>query len=209
MKEDKRKKSREKGSWEAARKEFEETWIRELGFGFATFDWEVDRRIPEPPGANSAVTNARTSFRTIMTFLKLRLKKSRIISTDGKTTKTHDFTPQNSADIEAGNNLLGEILFRVLSADDEDFEDYFKEIVRLRRNLDKGNQLPMKMAFFKCAWELKKLKGTDPTRAEVWDVFYNTTKHRPSDGSSLVREAKLDFLKETRGRPKKTRDSTY
>jgi hypothetical protein len=198
-----------KGSWEEAAAEYRRCWMEQFGVGFFSFDSPDDKRIEEPVG-NTAVQNARTSFRTLLTLAFRGSLDHQVIypfDLEKPPYTVPQFRPKSPEDAAAGSGLLAEFILQFFSTDGD---DYFAELLRLRKKLPDLSEsrtgidsLPMKMALYCCARDLAKEKGSDPTRAEVIDRLDQTTKHRPHDPGSLFDGAKLAFLKDNRGRPKK------
>ena len=202
MKPKARTKEEGNGSWEAALAEYQETFVRELGgVGFLTFDWADEKRFEDAPTDCKSIQNARTSFRTLMTFASRKRIAYGAILTPGKPAKASlRFDPKDAEEDDAGRGLIAELIFRLVTTD----EKYFEELIRLKKAFDaKGSveKLPMKCALFVVARDLAERLQRDPTKEEVLNEFYQRTKHRPLDPYNLFREAKLGFLKVKRGRP--------
>jgi hypothetical protein len=203
----------DKGSWEAALAEFQDSFLRESGgIGYFTHDSDLaqdrDRDQHDAPTESESVRDARWVFRTLMTFCTRKLIATGPILIAGESKPSRGwvkFDPKQQEDIEAAKLLLGSLILRFAKGD----EDFFTEIVRLKKAFDSmgknRDELSAKSALYLVANDLRRELGRDPTRPEVIDRLDNTTKHRVSDGSSLFRSAKLGFLKDGRGRPKKYR----
>lgn len=203
MSEGARMDGKDKGSWEAAFEEYQETWLRSTGgVGFFTFGSSVE--CEDAPTECSSVKNARITFRTLMTFAtRKRISYGAIIERDKPPMASLRFAPQDWEEEDAGRGVIAELIFRLAHTD----EKYFAEIVRLKKAFDSiglnRNEVTAKSALYLIARDLLAELGRDPTRDEVYKRLCDTTNHRPSDMSSLFRESKLAFLKERRGRPPK------
>jgi hypothetical protein len=201
--------SKGKGSWQDAEAEYQRGWFEKFGLGFFTFDTPDEKRFEEPDG-DECLRNARTSFRTAFTLLFRGCLQFQTVypNEPGQEPRALlEFRPSRIEDAAAANGLLAEFLFRLSKGD----ERYFSELLRLRRKMPdpvKGDKigidsLPSKMALYILAVELKRELRRNPTRAEVLERMDQTTKHRRSDTGDLFDKAKLGFLKDNRGRPKK------
>ena len=194
-----------KGSWAEAEQAYRKWWLGKVRVGFFTFDCDEQERTDDLPTDREAVVNARTSFRTIMTFLKRRrLQWNRVFSKHGEHVQ-YFFDATNQEDAHFGNQLLAQILYRFAMDDDE----YFEELDRLRKAFRNSpaaslETMPAKFALYRCALDLQRELGEDPIREAVMERLRETTRHRPSDQSSLFRDAKLAFLAASLGRPKKS-----
>ena len=206
MSEGRKTDGKDKGSWEVAFEEYQETWLRDTGgVGFFTFGSSVECK--DTPTECSSVRNARVSFRTLMTFAtRKRIAYGATVERDKPPTASLRFAPQDWEEEEAGRGLIAELIFRLAHTD----EKYFSEIVRLKKAFDSmginRNELSAKSALYLIACDLLAELGRDPTREEVLERLYSTTRHRPRDTSSLFRESKLAFLIAKMGRPPKVRN---